>query len=358
MTTPNYTSSPAAAAPDAIPAPRSWYDRVDTGIARLRASRRLLQTGLDVAGIGLVWLAFTSSLLSPELWFHGVFVVLTLHAFLFGLRGTLIRIGISSVPLLVYAEADTLGLNLAPLELTEWPLMFVIAGVVAWMADRREAISRRYAALFRQASERLLTVQEDERRRIARELHDGVGQVLTALTLTLDARPPESRDQAALAARALADTALAETRDLADRLRPARLDEIGLVPALRDLAKRAGFPVEIEASAAAAERDLLAPGVRVEVYRIVQEALANAARHSGASGARVAIDRGPRRFTVEVSDEGRGFDLLAISHVGIGLAGMQERTTLIGAALRIDSGPTTGTRLRLEVPLADAGQPA
>ena len=104
----------------------------------------------------------------------------------------------------------------------------------------RASTSRRYASLFRLASERLLTVEEDERRRVAGELHDGVGQVLTALTLTLDAAAEPTSATAVhervVAARSLADTALAQTRDLSHRMRPARLEERGLVTAVRDLA--------------------------------------------------------------------------------------------------------------------------
>lgn len=371
MTTPTYTSPTSPTSPttasasvadpgiaepavtDAAAA-TTWHDRADGLLLRLGSNPRLVLVALDLVGIGLVWAAFSSPVLSPEIWFHGVFVVLVLHAFLFGLRGTLVRIGVVTVPLVVYANADTLGLSLPEMELTEWPLMFVIAGLVAWMADRRETTSRRYAALYRRAAERLLTVQEDERRRIARELHDGVGQVLTALRLTLDAKP----DDGGQTARRLTDTALAETRDLAERLRPARLDEIGLVHALNDLAKRAGFPVRIDAAPDTVERDLLSPRARVEVYRIVQEALANAARHSGAAEAVVTISRSAHRLAITVSDAGSGFDPQVPAHVGIGLAGMQERAALIGATLRIDSHPGAGTRVRLEVPVSNEPAPS
>ncbi len=362
MTTPTYTSPASPAPPATAPVPTTpvvtapisstWHDGADAWVARLQSSPRLIQVALDVVGIALVWAAFVSPLFSPEIWFHGVFVVLAFHAFLFGLRPTLLRIAIVSVPLVVYANAPRLGLALPEMELTEWPLMFVIAATVAWMADRREATSRRYAALYRRAADRLLTVQEDERRRIARELHDGVGQVLTALTLTLDAQPAQPTDDDRRAARHLADTALAETRDLAERLRPARLDEIGLVYALRDLAKRAGFPVVIEAAPDAADRDLLSPSAQAEVYRIVQEALANAARHSGASEARVTISRDARTLTITVADDGIGFDPLDPAHAGIGLAGMEERAVLIGADLHVDSGPGLGTVVRLDAPLS------
>jgi signal transduction histidine kinase len=346
-------------APDAA---HRWWDRADRLFSAIRANPRSVQLTLDVAGIGFIVLAFAHTFLSAELLFHCVFTVLVLHAFLFGLRGTLLRIGLASIPLLLYADAKAIGLDEPPLELTEWPLMFVIAVLVAWMADRRETTSRRYAALFRRASERLLTVQEDERRRIAGELHDGVGQVLAALTLTLDAastapRPGVARRRIRLA-RQLTDTALAETRDLAHRMRPARLEERGLVPALRDLAYQSGFPVHVVADAATTDPHLLGPTATVEVYRIVQEALANAARHSGAPQARVSITRGDGRLTVVVADEGRGFDLAEVPESGIGLAGMLERSRLLGGQLSIESAPHAGTRVTVSlstVPPSAAG---
>lgn len=341
---------------------RSWRDPIDRAFSQLRARPGAIRLLLDLAGVGFTVVAFAHSPLSAEFLFHGVFVVLALHAFLFGLRGTLIRIGIASLPLLVYANAQALGLAEQPLELSEWPLMFVIAVIVAWMADRRETTSRRYAALFRQASERLLTVQEDERRRFAGELHDGVGQVLTALTLTLDAASTASRPEIAIRhvrlARRIGDTALAETRDLAHRLRPARLEERGLVPALRDLASQSGFPVRVVAEAGAAQPHLLGSTATVEVYRIVQEALANAARHSGAGQARVSLARQPGRLTIVVSDEGRGFTRGEEQELGIGLAGMEERAEHIGGQITIGSRPGQGTRVTLTVPLAASSDAA
>jgi signal transduction histidine kinase len=338
---------------------RSWQDRIDRSFARMRATPRLVQGLLDLAGIGFIALAFARTALSAEFLFHCVFVLLVLHAFLFGLRGTLLRIGLASIPLLVYAEAKAFGLEEPTLELTEWPLMFVIAALVAWMAEKRTSTSRHYAALFRRASERLLTVEEDERRRVAGELHDGVGQVLTALTLTLDAA--ESEPNAAVArrhvatARTLADTALGATRDLSHRIRPARLEQLGLVPAVRDLAARSGFPVVVDArDDAATDPNLLGATATVEVYRIIQEALANAARHSGAPRAEVSVAREDGRLTVVVVDEGRGFDPADVYESGIGLAGMMERSRLLGGQLSIESAPDAGTRISVSVPIAAA----
>jgi signal transduction histidine kinase len=332
----------------------SWRGSIERAFSRVRANPRSIRLILDLAAVGFITLAFVSTALSAEFLFHCVFVLLVLHAFLFGLRVTLLRIGLVSIPLLVYAEAKLFGLREPTLELTEWPLMFVIAVLVAWMADRRETTSRRYAALFRRASERLLTVQEDERRRIAGELHDGVGQVLTALTLTLDAAnsaaPPQVATRRVRQARQLADTALAETRDLAHRMRPGRLEERGLVAAVRDLADQSGFPVQVTAEAATANPRLLGPTATVEVYRIVQEALANAARHSGAPRAQVSITRQDERLTVVVADDGEGFDPDAVPESGIGLAGMLERSRLLGGQLSIQSAPHAGTRVTVSLP--------
>jgi signal transduction histidine kinase len=331
-----------------------WRGRLARRFARLRSNPRSLQLLLDLAAIGFIGLAFARIGLSAELLFHCVFTLLVLHAFLFGLRGTLIRIGFVWIPLLVFADAKRFGFDEPQLELTEWPLMFVIAGLVAWMAERRNSTAWHYAALFRRASERLLTVEEDERRRIAGELHDGVGQVLTALTLTLDAAASEpdatvTRRRIA-SARTLADTALAGTRELSHRIQPSRLEERGLVAAVRDLASQSGFPVVVEADLAATDPNLLGATATVEVYRIIQEALANAARHSGAARANVSVTCGEERVIVVVADDGRGFDPDEVPESGIGLAGMLERTRLLGGRLSIESALHAGTRVTVSLP--------
>jgi signal transduction histidine kinase len=321
---------------------------------------RLLQAGLDVAAIVFIAMAFWTTTISAEFLFHCVFVVLVLNAFLFGLRATLVRIALVSLPLLVRADAADLGMShLPPLELTEWPLMFVIAVLVAWMADLRAATSRRYAGLFRLASERLLTVVEDERRRVAGELHDGVGQVLTALTLALDAASEESDGAPARRrlerARRLADTALADTRDLSHRLRPMRLEERGLIAAVSDLAAESDYEIRLTIDPDAHDARLLGGMATVEIFRIIQEALANAARHSAATKADVAIQRDGDRLLVHVVDAGAGFDVDAVANSGIGLAGMEERARLLGGELSIVSQPGMGTTVHLAVPVGRTG---
>jgi signal transduction histidine kinase len=321
-------------------------------------NRRLAQVVLDLAGIGIVVLTFAHTPVPAEVTFHVIFVLLTVHAFLFGLSGTMLRIGIVSVPLLVYANAGFFGWDEPSFDLSEWPLMFLIAILVAWMADRRDATARRYASLFRQASERLLTVEEDERRRIALELHDGVGQVLTALTLTLDAAGSAGRSDGAQeigAARRLAETALAEVRHLAHWMRPARIEERGLVAAIRDLASQSGFPVRVEVEPELDPPPTLEPTVTVGAYRIVQEALANAARHSGAPAAHVSLGLQAGHLSVVVTDHGCGFDLGAATDSGIGLPGMYERAELLGGRLSIRSQKERGTRVTLDFPILGGG---
>jgi signal transduction histidine kinase len=335
--------------------PRS---RTERWASWLHVNRRVAQSILDGAAIATIVLTFTSTILPPEVMFHIVFVLLTVQAFLFGLRATLLRIAVVSLPLLAYANAAVLGLQEPAFDLTEWPLMFVIAVLVAWMADRVDTTAKRYASLFRRASERLLTVEEDERRRIALELHDGVGQVLTAMTLTLDAADgshgPQATAQRVGSARRMAETALAEVRHLAHRMRPARLEERGLTAAIRDLAGQSGFPVRVHVDPQLDPTPSLEPTQTVGVYRIVQEALANAARHSGAAVAHVSLGLNDRHLLVVVSDEGRGFDPDAAVDPGIGIAGMYERAELLGGRLSIQSAAGRGTRVTLDLPVQAA----
>jgi signal transduction histidine kinase len=322
---------------------------------------------LDVTGIALA-AAAVGQLGDPDILLHVVWIVLALEAFTFGLRTAALRIAAATIFVVAYAfvangDATPAAAGMTDLDLEEWPLMAVIAILVAVMADRVTNTGRRYAALYRAASDRLLTAQEDERKRLAADLHDGVGQTLTALTLTLDAAdaalaspgaPSGAGREAVHRAREMAGMALEDVRGVAFRLRPARLRETGLVAALRELAASAGVPVEFSADASLARPDLLDPAREVDTYRIVQEALGNAARHGKAARVEVRVRRVDRTLRIEVADDGVGFDPRTVAGRGLGLASMHDRTVAIGGTLQVRSRPGMGTLVRLEVPLADA----
>ena len=338
---------------------RSRLRAIRTGLGRIARSRLLL--GLDVAATIVVAGTF-AQIGAPELLFHVVFVILTAEAFLFGRRICLERVAAVSIALVLYASLPSLGVAAEPLELTEWPLMFTIAVLVAWMADREQSVGRRYAGLYRETRDRLVRAQEEERGRIARDLHDGIGQTLTALTLTLDAAAtaPDSTGAARAVdrSRELAGEALAETRLAAERIRPPRLAARGLASALRAMASDPGGLIDVTIGRGAAAR--IRDEAELDVYRIAQEAVRNAAEHASAARIGVSLTRTRSGLRLEVSDDGIGFDPGTIDAGRLGVVGMGERAAAIGCRLDIDAAPHRGTRVTLEIPavLLTAGDAA
>jgi signal transduction histidine kinase len=209
-------------------------------------------------------------------------------------------------------------------------------------------------------SSQLLTAQEEERRTIARELHDEVGQVLTAIKVELAVaqRTIESQggDTSALQdARAITDGALHTVRDLSRLLHPAMLDDLGL-PAtvewyLKGFGRRHGIRIELLQDRT---EDRLAAETEAGAYRIVQEALTNVAKHAQASTCRVFLQRLTHTLLVTIEDDGIGFDAAATAEPGasrgIGLMGIRERVAQLRGELRIESAPGRGTRLTVEIP--------
>jgi signal transduction histidine kinase len=207
-------------------------------------------------------------------------------------------------------------------------------------------------------SQRLVAAQEEERRRVARELHDEVGQALSAVLVELGrlesrlpAEPQENRAMLSVA-RQLADRATAQVRDMALLLRPSMLDDLGLVPALRwqarEVSRRTGVKVKVAAETVA---DDLPDEYRTCVYRIVQEAVNNAARHAHASTVRVEACQENERIRVSIQDDGTGFDTAMVK--GMGILGMEERVKRLGGVFRIDSERGGGTIVSLLLPLAE-----
>lgn len=212
---------------------------------------------------------------------------------------------------------------------------------------------RRLEAERRRAGSAALQAQEEERARVARDLHDEVNQSLTGLLLRLEAAreaaPPQLEAELA-ETKALANQAMRELLSLARQLRPTALDDLGLAAAVAGQVDQLAHG-EIEAEFAA-EGDLsdLGDDAQLVVYRVAQEALSNAARHSGAGQVEVSLARREDGgVELEVADDGRGF-AFDESEGGLGIAGMRERALLIGGELTIESRPGRGTTVRLAVP--------
>ncbi|HET9592881.1 MAG TPA: sensor histidine kinase [Solirubrobacterales bacterium] len=211
---------------------------------------------------------------------------------------------------------------------------------------------RRLEAERRRAGSAALAAQEEERTRVARDLHDEVNQSLTGLLLRLEAAreaaPPELEDELA-ETKALANQAMGELLSLARQLRPTALDDLGLAAAIEGQIGRLGGEIETGLEIDGDFSDL-GGDAQLVVYRVAQEALSNAARHSGAKRVEVRLRRTePGGVLLEVSDDGRGF-AFDESERGLGIGGMRERALLIGAELTIESRPGRGTTVRLAVP--------
>ncbi len=213
-------------------------------------------------------------------------------------------------------------------------------------------------------SEQVLAAQEDERKRIARELHDETAQSLTTLLIRLkmlERAKSESELQGQIQElRLLTVETLEAVRKLAVELRPATLDDLGLVAALDAYAESYGsrIPLEVHFSAESLDDDSyrLPPQVELVLYRVVQEALTNVAKHADASTVEVQLARSGDEVLATIDDDGIGFDVVEVMRSrerGLGLFGMQERLALVHGQLSIESQPGTGTHILARVPLHD-----
>ena len=235
-----------------------------------------------------------------------------------------------------------------------------LSGVPAWDREVAELTAAFNGMLDRLESERqasvghALAAQEQERLRIARELHDAVGQILTAIAIEADraeqaAAPGERAAYARISQ--LAGDSLGELRRIGRELRPEALDDLGLINALIALCTRVADQSGIEV-----ERRLAGPlpahrkEIDLVVYRVAQEGLTNVMRHSGASRAVVSLEAPGPQLVLSVRDDGRGIDN-SLPSDATGIAGMRERARLVGGRLSLKSAPDGGTELVLNVPL-------
>ena len=215
------------------------------------------------------------------------------------------------------------------------------------MLERLEAERRRTTSTA-------LAAQEEERARVARDLHDEVNQSLTALLLRLEAarvKAPTELAHELAETKALANKAMEELLMLARQLRPTALDDLGLKAALashvEELRRRGGIRASFESHG---DFSALPSDVQLVVYRVAQEALSNAAQHSGADHVGVRLGREGDRVELSVEDDGSGFTFDQAAR-GLGIAGMRERALLVGGDVRVESRPDVGTRVSLTVPL-------
>jgi signal transduction histidine kinase len=225
---------------------------------------------------------------------------------------------------------------------------------------RQRARDAEHARDLQRLSARILTAQEEERRTIARELHDEIGQVLTAIKVELSVAQRHLEQTGSPAhlledARAITDNALATVRDLSHLLHPALLDDLGLPAVIdwyaRGFSRRHGIAVDVTCDAM---EERLSADLEATAYRIVQEALTNVARHARADHCRVILRRLSGTVAISIEDNGVGFDPVEADRRaggrGLGLIGMRERASEVLGEFRIDSAPGRGTRVLVQLP--------
>jgi signal transduction histidine kinase len=244
--------------------------------------------------------------------------------------------------------------------------LLLVMGSMAYIVRLDRQTRARYVELARsqhalqQLSARLVDVQEAERRAISRELHDEVGQALGALLVdigrlstTLSGDHPETRTQLDNL-KSVAERTFQTVRNIALLLRPSMLDDLGLAAALewqgREVSRRSEIEVSVESESVPED---LPDEYRICLYRIVQEALNNAVRHSGARNAKVVVERLAESIVVRVTDDGHGFDPVRLR--GMGILGMEERVKRLGGTLRVASEPGRGATVTAELPVPAGG---
>jgi signal transduction histidine kinase len=244
--------------------------------------------------------------------------------------------------------------------------LLLVLGSMAYIVRLDRQTRARYVELARsrhalqELSARLVDAQESERRAISRELHDEVGQALGALLVdigrlssTLSGDRPEVKTQLDNL-KSVAERTFQSVRNIALLLRPSMLDDLGLAAALewqgREVSRHSEIEVSVESESAPED---LPDEYKICIYRLVQEALNNAVRHSGARNAKVVVERLAKSVLVRVTDDGRGFDPGRLR--GMGILGMEERVKRLGGALRVESQPGKGATVTAELPLPAGG---
>lgn len=228
-----------------------------------------------------------------------------------------------------------------------------LAEIFAGRAAVALALSERVA---RDTVRRVVAAQEEERRRLALELHDETGQALTSILLGLKAiggaKSKEDAERAEADVRALVVQALQDVRALAVELRPSALDDFGLGPAVERLAQTFGERSGIRTTVETHLGDRLPPELETTLYRVVQEALSNVVKHAAARHVSIVLAQRGSSVAATIDDDGAGFDEAEVRPDALGLTGMRERLALVGGTLELESTPGRGTTVAAQVPVA------
>jgi len=271
-------------------------------------------------------------------------------------------------------EGGEIGVMAAALEHMRVQLLTDIEKLASWnetleirVAEQTEEL-RRQQALTQQVLRRAITAQEGERVRLSRELHDGLGQMLTAVELSLNrlakSLPGEDVNgrERLERAQALTEQALTDLRRIIAALRPGVLDQLGLVPALGWLGDHTLHPLGLTVTIEANGLDKRLPDeIETTLFRIAQEAMSNVARHSQANHLTIELSRQDSQIIMTLADDGQGCDLAVVTSApnydrGLGLAGMQERASLVGGQVTVESELGQGTTVRVIVPARSNGR--
>jgi PAS domain S-box-containing protein len=234
-----------------------------------------------------------------------------------------------------------------------------ILGQGIYRFDIEEKMNRQEVEL-RALSRRLVEVQESERRTIARELHDEIGQTLTALKMLLAqaSRPGASNNATSLEeAKTVASDLMQQVREMSLSLRPSMLDDLGLLPTLvwhfERFTSQTGIEIKFEHEGLKSVGNKLSPEVNTTAYRVIQEALTNVARYADVKKALVDVTLNNNFLLISIADVGRGFNLSELNaNTSTGISGMRERVRLLGGKLKLETSPGQGTRILVELPVS------
>lgn len=279
--------------------------------------------------------------------------------------------GLAEVPVVVFSDAPSVSPPVCALHPSDTFFLAApftdreLCTTLALAHHHHQTEQRLHTALsqVQATSLRVLQAQEQERRRVAIELHDELGQSLTALKINLQMglrTSGEAAQELTQDSLGIVEETLQQVRNLATALRPSVLDDLGLAPALRWLAEqvagRSGFSASVFFERG---QPRLHTDIETACFRIAQEALTNISRHAQARSVAIRLTRQGQRLRLVVQDDGQGFDVAAVharasAGASLGVLGMQERATLIGGQLHIESEPGRGCVLTLSAPWRSA----